>query len=246
MAQLIHTREWRGWTLHECDSLPSTNDFARDLAPWHAIRAKSQTGGRGRHGRRWESGPGGLWVSAVLPLEPPGQGWNAFPLAAGLAVAMILRGLGLREARLRWPNDVLVGRKKICGILMERYAHDRVVVGLGINIANAPGRDAPELQGSATSLAEELPIAPPAEEIYEELLRALRAIHGRVAEEGFASLSDDINHYWGGERAVEVELADETVRGTFLGIDRRGDLLVDAGGRTLTHSAAFVRQLREI
>ena len=91
---LIRTHEWRGWTLHEAVSLASTNDYARDLPPWHSIRARTQTAARGRHGRRWASDQGGLWMSVVLPLDPPDRGWAAFPLAAGLAVVATLRGLG--------------------------------------------------------------------------------------------------------------------------------------------------------
>lgn len=245
-APAILIREWRGWTLHEGDTLGSTNDYARDLDPWHAVRAQQQTGARGRHGRRWSSDPGGLWFSVVLPLEPPAAGWAAFPLAAGLAVVSTLRGLGLREARLRWPNDVLVGPRKICGILMEKFTPDRVVVGLGLNITNNPAAADSSLASIATSLIEELPIAPPAAEIYHELLTALRVLHGRVAEDGFASLADEINHHWGGTREVEITLADEIVRGRFLGIDSRGDLLVETAGKSLSCSAPHVRLMREV
>ena len=241
----ITTRPWRGWTLHEADTLASTNDYARDLAPWHTIRARTQTGARGRHGRLWSSGEGGLWISIVLPLDPPDRGWSAFPLAAGLAVVSTLRGLGLNHARLRWPNDVLIGPKKICGILMEKFASDRVVVGLGLNVTNNPSAD-PALTAIATSLAEEMPIAPPLENVYEEILIALRVLHGRVAEEGFASLADDINRHWGGTREVELHIANNTIRGPFLGIDARGDLLVEIEGHAVSHSAPHVQLMREV
>jgi BirA family transcriptional regulator, biotin operon repressor / biotin---[acetyl-CoA-carboxylase] ligase len=239
-------RTWRGWTLHEADELGSTNDHARQLPPWHAIRARRQTAARGRHGRRWDSGEGGLWTSVVLPLEPPDRGWSAFPLAAGLAVASTLRGLGLTRARLRWPNDVLIGPKKICGILMEKFAPDRVVVGLGLNVTNDPAASDPELAAIATSLAAELPLAPPIGDIYEKVLVTLRVLHGRVAEEGFAALADDINRHWGGTRQVELHLANETIRGPFLGIDTRGDLLVEIEGHPVSHSAPHVQLMREI
>jgi BirA family transcriptional regulator, biotin operon repressor / biotin---[acetyl-CoA-carboxylase] ligase len=242
----ISTRTWRGWTLHEADTLASTNDHARDLPPWHAIRAKTQTGARGRHGRRWSSGEGGLWISVVLPLDPPDRGWSAFPLAAGLAVVSTLRGLGLTCARLRWPNDVLIGPKKICGILMEKFASDRVVVGLGLNVTNDPAAHDPDLAAIATSMAGELPIAPPSEDIYEEILIALRVLHGRVAEEGFASLADEINRHWGGTREVELHITNEVIRGPFLGIDSRGDLLVEIDGHPVSHSAPHVQMMREV
>jgi BirA family biotin operon repressor/biotin-[acetyl-CoA-carboxylase] ligase len=242
----ISTRTWRGWTLHEADTLASTNDHARDLPLWHAIRAKTQTGARGRHGRRWSSGEGGLWISVVLPLDPPDRGWSAFPLAAGLAVVSTLRGLGLTCARLRWPNDVLIGPKKICGILMEKFASDRVVVGLGLNVTNDPAAHDPDLAAIATSMAGELPIAPPSEDVYEEILIALRVLHGRVAEEGFASLADEINRHWGGTREVELHITNEVMRGPFLGIDSRGDLLVEIDGHPVSHSAPHVQMMREV
>lgn len=246
MSAGVHTRQWRGWTLHECDELGSTNDFARDLGPWEAVRARRQTAARGRHGRRWDSAEGGLWASVVLPLDPPEAGWNAFPLAAGLAVVSTLRGIGLPQARLRWPNDVLIGPKKVCGILMERFAADRMVVGLGLNVANMPAASDPELAHVATSLAAELPIAPPIEDLYTEVLVALRVLHGRIAEEGFASLSEDINRHWGGTREVELQIKGGKIRGLFLGIDKRGDLLVEVGGQPSSHPAPHVQLLREV
>ena len=239
-------REWRGWTLHECEFLDSTNDYARDLPPWHAVRADRQNVARGRHGRRWSSGIGGLWISLVLPLEPPGQGWPAFPLAAGLAVVSTLKTLGLNQARLRWPNDVLIGPRKICGILMEKFDKDRVIVGLGLNVTNDPASDDPSLAPIATSLADELSEVPSLADIFTEILIAIRSLHGRVAEDGFATLVDEINLHWGGTRDVEVHLSDEKSRGYFLGIDSRGDLILEIEGRTITLSAPHVQLMREV
>ncbi|MGA1052758.1 MAG: biotin--[acetyl-CoA-carboxylase] ligase, partial [Ilumatobacteraceae bacterium] len=79
----------------------------------------------------------------IAPTPSPGRPFLV--LAAGLAVVSTLRGLGLTGARLRWPNDVLVGPKKICGILMERFTADRVVVGLGLNVTNDPAASDPDL-----------------------------------------------------------------------------------------------------
>lgn len=246
MRPEVHTREWRGWTLHECAELVSTNDFARDLGPWEAVRARRQTGARGRHGRKWESGEGGLWISAVLPLDPPEAAWSAFPLVSGLAVVSLLRGLGLPGARLRWPNDVLIGPKKICGILMEKFAADRVVVGIGLNVSNDPASEDESLAAIATSLRGELPIAPPVDELYQDLLIALRVLHARIAEEGFAPLADEINAHWGGTREVELTTASGLLRGHFLGIDARGDLLLEIEGHPVSHSAPHVQMMREI
>jgi biotin-(acetyl-CoA carboxylase) ligase len=84
------------------------------------------------------------------------------------------------------------------------------------------------------------------DDIYEELLVALRVLHGRVAEEGFASLADDINRHWGGTREVELHIANEVIRGPFLGIDSRGDLLLQVDGKAVSHSAPHVQLMREV
>lgn len=241
------TRAWRDWTVREVPGVASTNDLARALPAWQAVRAVIQTGGRGRHGRTWRSGEGGLWMSAVLPLDPPSRDWAAFPLAAGLAVATYLRSLGVGTARLRWPNDILVDDRKIAGILMEKFRRDLMVVGLGLNMFNDPAAGDPSLERVTTTLSRCLPQSPAVEEAFHEILAALRAVHGRIAEEGFASLVDEINHLWDGERIVELTLAGENVRGRFLGVDARGDLLLAREGAVpVAYDASRVAMLREV
>ena len=87
----FHIREWRGWTIHECAAADSTNNHARQLPPWNAIRADVQTSGRGRHGRKWESGAGGLIAAKIInvfdrknPINPliGSAGVSAVPMAA--------------------------------------------------------------------------------------------------------------------------------------------------------------------
>ncbi len=240
------TGTWGGWTLHEVGEATSTNLLAKDLPPWHAVRAVVQTGGRGRHGRVWVSGEGGLWMSAVVPLAPAGPPWEAFPLAAGLALAEYLRPRGV-PVRLRWPNDVMVGNRKLAGILMEKFHPDRMVVGLGLNIANDPVATDPALAGLALALQDCMDHPPTVAEAFHEVLGALRSVHRRMAEGGLAGLLPEINRLWDGERPVELNLGREKVRGLFLGVDRRGDLLLrDQEGRTQSWNAALVWMLREV
>ena len=101
--------------------------------------AERQSGGRGRLGRRWRSAPGNLCASTVV------RPWTGDPPATGLA---LVAGVALTEAvalfapagaplQLKWPNDLLLDGAKCAGILLER-ASDRVVVGVGVNLAHAP------------------------------------------------------------------------------------------------------------
>jgi BirA family biotin operon repressor/biotin-[acetyl-CoA-carboxylase] ligase len=101
--------------------------------------AEGQTAGRGRFGRTWVSAPGeGLYASLVLLPGPPTPHPAALTMGAGLAVLESVRALGVRDARLKWPNDVVVAGAKLAGILVESRGLDperpHAVVGIGINV----------------------------------------------------------------------------------------------------------------
>ncbi len=132
---------------HFLETCASTNDEALRLAEAGApegtvVVAERQTAGRGRLGRTWLSEPGqGLLFSWVARPGLPPETAATLPLVAGLAVARTLRALGA-EAGLKWPNDVLIGERKVCGILCEAQtsAHgiEGIVVGVGINVGAVP------------------------------------------------------------------------------------------------------------
>lgn len=138
--------------LPECGS---TNDEARRLARKGArdrsvVLTERQTAGRGRRGQAWSCPPGeGLAFSLIIRPQEASVLWSRFALAAGLAMAEGLDSFGL-SAGVKWPNDVWVAGKKICGILVEADAGFVVVgVGLNINVTEFPGN----LAHPATSLA---------------------------------------------------------------------------------------------
>jgi len=121
------------------------------------LHAVCQTGGRGRSGREWQSPPGNLYASTLVHLEaadPPAQ---TLALVAGLAVYWTVRTeLGVDDPTLvlKWPNDVMVSDAKIAGILLERVQQS-VVIGIGINIANAP-----EIPGRKAASLNQLQVEP--------------------------------------------------------------------------------------
>ncbi len=133
----------------------STNEVARLFAdagvPEGAvIVSDTQTRGRGRLGRPWASPHGGLWCSVLLrPAGPPEPG--RLSLAVGVAAAEAIEAVAPVRVGLKWPNDAMIGERKVCGILSES-AGDAVVVGIGIN-ANVPVETMPpDVAASATSL----------------------------------------------------------------------------------------------
>lgn len=177
------------------------------------VTAAHQTDGRGRHGRTWLDAPGeSLLVSLVLRpavLGLPAERLALVPLAAGLALAEAARAFGA-DARVKWPNDVLVGRRKLAGVLAEGRDGGRVVIlGAGLNVAQTAFP--PLVAERATSLALETdavpdrlaPLAPFLEHFADALALAARAPARLVS-------------------AVEARLAGvgERVAVTFPGTDR--------------------------
>ncbi len=103
----------------------------RDLADvGHVVVADEQAAGRGRHGRLWLSPTGGLYATFIVPHD------RLIALRAGLAASRALEAVSV-PVRLRWPNDLVVGEKKLGGILIET-AHDLALVGVGINLVESP------------------------------------------------------------------------------------------------------------
>lgn len=142
----------------------STNDVAKKLAKDGAcegtvVIADMQKRGRGRFGRSWSSPSGGIWLSVILRPDIGSErvSLSLLPLIAGSAVANVLKGLYDINAHVRWPNDVLIGGKKVSGILTELDANENfVVVGIGIN-ANIDLNTLPaEVRKMATTLKTEL------------------------------------------------------------------------------------------
>ena len=120
----------------------------RGAADGSWLRAGRQTGGRGRMGRAWDSPDGNLYCSTLVRVGPGDPPAHTLALVAANAVHALLAPLCAGQARIKWPNDILVEGAKIAGILLER-AGDHVVVGIGVNVTAHPaGLDRP-----VTSLA---------------------------------------------------------------------------------------------
>jgi biotin-[acetyl-CoA-carboxylase] ligase BirA-like protein len=154
-----------GQTVHFFRELPSTNDMAKELALIGAkegtvVVAQTQTHGKGRLGREWISPAGGLWFSVIFRPKVSPEHASKLTLLAAVAVAKTLDKLYHLKPEVKWPNDVLIGGKKVCGILTEASTKGEhlnfVVIGFGIN-ANFPLSKLPAfLHESSTTLQEKL------------------------------------------------------------------------------------------
>lgn len=227
-------------------SVGSTNDIAaglateRDDAEGSVVLADSQTAGRGRRGHTWFSPQAtGLYVSVVLaPARTSGSRERAFSLltlAAGVALSEAVQQSTGLTAHIKWPNDLLVARRKLAGILAEavdgRPETRNVVLGYGINVGRMSYPR--ELESRATSLENELgrPID------RADLLAASLVALSRRYDDLLAGRFDAILDAWRlrapmstGAR-VEWDSYNGRVTGTTAGIDDLGALLVQTGER---------------
>ncbi len=234
-----------GWTLWEYDSVTSTNLVAAGLPAWSAVRADTQTAGRGRFQRKWVSDEGGLWLSAVVPIRRP-NGWF-LPLLAGLAVCDVARGLGVENARLRWPNDVMLLERKLAGVLIDQFTPGLAVMGIGLNVNNQPACRDPALQNQAVRLADILPAPMPLEDLTTLLLGRIRPLVQAWNDGAWLPLLSRVNELWSRGRPVELDLDGDIRRGLFAGVDDAGRLLLlDDSGAAAAFNPEQVRHLNEI
>jgi BirA family transcriptional regulator, biotin operon repressor / biotin---[acetyl-CoA-carboxylase] ligase len=247
--------------LHE--ELGSTQQRARELALAGAphgtlVVSRVQTGGRGRLGRRWGSPAGGLWMSLVLR---PGISTEVTPRvtqAAAVGVAKALGELGV-EARIKWPNDLLVNGRKICGILAESSVESVpaaakkvetrggrrvrfVVLGVGLN-ANPDPKSLGIPEGEAATLRSELGRDVDLLVLLGSLLSHLDFELGRIDD--FGAILDD----WRtldctlGER-IRVRRFGEVLEGVALDLGPEGALLLETHDGAIELFEGEIEQLR--
>jgi len=241
------SREGIEWLVRHYDSAESTNDVCRELPAWSAVRADVQSRGRGRFGRAFVSGEGGLWISAAMPIiGNPGQ-WMGFSLRVGACLLRYLKSLGVRSARLRWPNDLMCGQRKVAGLLIEQPASGMLIAGFGLNITNEPWLDDPRLRATATNLSEWIK-RPDMSTLTHGVLDALAIGHAEMLSGGMAAAIDELNQSWQVPSPVEILLnTGGIVAGLFTGLDQEGHLLlVDADGENRRVEHPQVERLREL
>lgn len=232
-------RLWGVPELHLFRSVGSTNDVARALAErgcaaGTCVLAEEQTAGRGRASRTWASPPGlGIWMSLVLRpagLAAPG----VLPLLVGLAAAQALDPFCRPAAvQVKWPNDLLLGGRKLGGILCEgAWEQGRlafVVAGIGLNVLQAPEDFPAELRPGATSLRIAAGWQPPRAEVAGAVLRAVLETTRRPELDRDRLAELEARDALRGRDVVLVEPGAAPLHGRALGINADGALLLRTG-----------------
>ena len=215
-----------GHKIKQFNEVDSTNDVAKKLAiegasEGTAIIADVQKMGRGRLGRAWSSPQGGIWLSIILRPDMESERLSLLPILAGNAVANTLNELFDVNALVRWPNDVLIGEKKVSGILTELDMDEHfLVMGIGIN-ANIDMTDFPEeVREIATTLKKELNKEVQINEITDCLFSYLDESYTAFNEGRPEIKSDTIN------RMVKIMTKGGEIKGKAIEIDDAGALIV--------------------
>lgn len=223
------------WRFHHKESTVSTNQDARAGSHGDVYTADYQSAGRGRLDHKWISpSKTNLLMSVVLSVEGLAPEMVAtLPLVIGLAV---VRAVG-RDARLKWPNDVLVGGKKVAGILCERQG-DNVIVGIGVNVGQQTFP--PEIAIGADFLG-----SVPREKVRDDVLESIAFLYEEWRASGFTSVHGEISAVdWLKGRELCVRQTDDDVNpvvGVSGGI--RSDGSLDVGGVAVYAGEAHVMRV---
>jgi BirA family biotin operon repressor/biotin-[acetyl-CoA-carboxylase] ligase len=238
-----------GRALRLVDETPSTQDEAHAWVAQGAshgalVVAEAQTAGRGRLGRSWHSPKSkGVWMSLVLKPDIPLPLTPQLTLLAAVALCRTLRRLTGKEAAIKWPNDILIGDRKVSGILMESSAEDErlnyVVAGVGVSVNLRREDFPPELQTVATSLLLEAGRPIEREELIALFLEQLEELYELYRREGFSpirTLWEALSSTLG--RTVSIKTPQGVEKGIALRLDETGALVVrrEEGGETKVFS----------
>jgi BirA family transcriptional regulator, biotin operon repressor / biotin---[acetyl-CoA-carboxylase] ligase len=231
------------FSVQRFESLDSTNDYAKEhissLGHGRIILARTQTSGHGRMQRKWISPPeGNLYFSLVLKENlPPLERICNITQVASIAVAQTLESYGLITS-IKWPNDVLVSGKKICGLLSEtvvrRKSMEGVIVGIGINV-NMSGETLKTIDQPAASMAVELKKTLNPEAVLSCFLENFSSGFQLFLEQGFTGLKSQWNKYtsaWIGMK-VTVENGSINGPGQILALNDDGTIKIQFGAQVM-------------
>lgn len=219
------------WKIIRLTEVSSTNDYAREIAEevpeGTVVVAKRQTSGRGRKGRKWASPEGGLWMTAILKPRSSPEHITKLVFVGALAVVDTLARYGI-PAEIKWPNDVLVGGKKIAGILTECKLNSFALLGIGLNVNNEIPEELKEQAISMAELVGKVSI----EEVLQALLRSIsywyslfkNGMHEKILQA--VRLKSSVI----GRNVVIIEDGEVVLEGKAIGIDESGSLLIDRSG----------------
>ncbi len=244
-----------GKKIYTFQTIDSTNNCAKAVAnvggpEGIVVIAEEQTAGKGRLGRRWLANPNeNLTFSLVLRPSVHAEVIHQLPLYVGLALAEAIEKTTRIRAECKWPNDVLLNRKKVAGILVEGALKENfveyVVVGIGVNVNQTVFP--PDLANKATSLRLECKREIDRIALFRDILTALEVMYQRGKQSGFGFVvsrwmerSSMLN------KPIAVSQHGTVITGIVKGLSREGGLILQANGLEQTLFAGDVTILGEV
>lgn len=233
----IRNTTWAGQEIYYYDVTDSTNIRAKELAEeghpgGTLVVADRQEAGRGRRGRSWDSPSGtGIFMTLLLKPEMNPNHASMLTLVAAMAVARAISKCAGTEALIKWPNDIVIGGKKICGILTEMSAQfdfiNHIVIGIGINVHNEHFPE--EIAETAGSILLQTGKRIRRAELIEQILEQFEHYYAIFMEtEDLSGLVKEYNAILVNmNKSVRVLDPKEPFEGKAMGITKKGELIVD-------------------
>lgn len=233
----IRNTTWAGQEIYYYDVTDSTNIRAKELAEeghpnGTLVVADRQEAGRGRRGRSWDSPSGtGIFMTLLLKPEMNPNHASMLTLVAAMAVARAISKCAGTEALIKWPNDIVIGGKKICGILTEMSAQfdfiNHIVIGIGINVHNEHFPE--EIAETAGSILLQTGKRIRRAELIEQILEQFEHYYAIFMEtEDLSGLVREYNSILVNmNKSVRVLDPKEPFEGKAMGITKKGELIVD-------------------
>ena len=228
-----------GKKIYYFPELESTNIAAKEKALHRAegmsegtlIIAERQSAGKGRLGRKWFSPAGGIWLSIILYPQLSPSYISRITLMTAVAVVKAIKVCTQIESQIKWPNDVLINEKKVCGILTEMSAEldiiNWVVVGIGIN-ANIDILDFPKnIQKNTTSLKETSGKEISRVKLVQTFLQEFEKYYEKLKKKGFSSILKEwklYSHTLG--KKIRVDIGERIITGEAIDINESGALIL--------------------
>lgn len=229
--------------IEKFEEIVSTNDYMKekkDIEEWDTAYALVQTKGRGRNGKKWVSGEGGAWFTTVIKENTaiPMSEYVKLPLVIGAAVLMTLKSDLVKDVKIKWPNDIYVSDKKICGILVEKSG-ENFIVGIGINV-NMEKMDK-EVENIATSMFIESGKEYKIEELIFKTVENIKSYYGIFIRGGWLGIVDLImKNDWLKAKNVDILLVEKIESGIIKGINKNGEIEININGELKTYCSGEI------
>lgn len=229
--------------IEKFEEIESTNEYMKlksEAEEWDVVYAVLQTKGRGRNGKRWVSNEGGAWFTTVIK-ENKAVSMSEYvklPMIIGAALLNTLNTLGINSCKIKWPNDIYVNDKKVCGILVEKSG-ENFIVGIGINV-NIEKFDK-EVENIATSLFIESNKKYKIEEIIISTVENIKNYYEIFLRGGWIGIIEIIlKNDWLKGKNVDIISGSSIDNGVVKGINKNGEIEIVVSEKLKTYCSGEI------